>query len=368
MQAQQGTKMKKWILVAGARPNFMKIAPLMKEIATNKEIDPILVHTGQHYTPGMSKVFFDELDIPEPQINLEVGSGTHAQQTAEIMKRFEPVLEKEKPVLVIVVGDVNSTIACALTAAKLNIKVAHVEAGLRSFDRTMPEELNRILTDALADYLFITEPAALDNLLREGIPRQKIFFVGNTMIDTLKANLEKIEQSPILHQLKLEKQAFVLLTLHRPANVDRKEEIVNIRRALEKIAKTYPVVFPAHPRTVERMKEFHVDFDFLTVVPPLGYIDFMNLVLHSYCVLTDSGGIQEETTALGKPCITLRENTERPVTIQQGTNRLTGTNPKKIIKAISSISQNPRIRKPRIKYWDGKAAQRIVKILLEKIK
>ena len=354
----------KWILVAGARPNFMKIAPIYKEIQAHPEITPILVHTGQHYTPEMSDVFFKQLHLPEPDIDLEVGSHSHAVQTAEIMIRFEKVLIQEQPQLIIVVGDVNSTIACALTASKLKIKVAHVEAGLRSFDRDMPEEINRILTDAISDYLFITESSARQNLLCEGIPEEKIFFVGNTMIDTLVSHLPISKQSRILDTLHIKEKQYVLVTLHRPSNVDHQEDLSPIIDVLGKIAGYLPVVFPVHPRTLKQMETFGLDLSKLISVPPLGYYDFLELMSQARCVLTDSGGIQEETSILGVPCITLRENTERPVTVELGTNRVVGKNPDKIMEAFIYVYQNSSEKKIEIPLWDGHAAERIVKELV----
>lgn len=361
----------KWLLVAGARPNFMKVAPLLGEIKKHVGIQALLVHTGQHYDESLSQIFFEELGLPGPVINLGVGSGSHAIQTAEIMKRFEPVLLAEKPGLVIVVGDVNSTIACALTAVKLGIKVAHVEAGLRSFDRTMPEEINRVLTDAIADFLFITEESARDNLLNEGIAGEKIFFVGNTMIDTLMAFKEKAGQSRILEQLKLVPGQFGLLTLHRPANVDSLKDLQNICGALEKISKKIPLVFPVHPRTAERLAGYGLkgglDKGGLMILPPLGYLDFIHLMSQACLVLTDSGGIQEETSILGVPCLTLRENTERPITVEKGTNRIVGNNPADIIMAVQEILEKKGKKRVNIDYWDGKAAGRIVECLKEQL-
>ncbi|MGE5343234.1 MAG: non-hydrolyzing UDP-N-acetylglucosamine 2-epimerase [Candidatus Omnitrophota bacterium] len=360
--------MRQWILVAGARPNFMKIASIVHALNQHGEITPLLVHTGQHYTPEMSDIFFNQLGIPEPDMNLDVGSGSHAVQTAEIMIRFETVLLDVKPELVLVVGDVNSTLACALTAVKMKINVAHVEAGLRSFDRDMPEEINRILTDAISDFLFITEPSAEKNLLNEGIPREKIFFVGNTMIDTLIAHREKAEASHILDSLKLKERKYALVTLHRPSNVDHKEDLSGIWNALRDISTVLPIVFPAHPRTVKQMNAFDLtmtDTDRFRVVPPLGYHDFLKLMTHARCVLTDSGGIQEETSILGVPCLTLRKNTERPVTVDMGTNRIVGTDPDMIREAFMEIYHRNELKKTPIPLWDGKAAERIVSLLID---
>jgi len=377
--------MMKLVLVVGARPNFMKIAPIIDAIkahnsSSERPLQYLLVHTGQHYDEKMSKLFFDELGIPKPDIDLGVGSGSHAEQTAEVIKRFEKVCVREKPTHVLVVGDVNSTIACALVASKLNIKIIHVEAGLRSFDRTMPEEINRVLTDAISDYLFITEQSAEKNLLKEGVAKEKIFFTGNVMIDTLLKHLQKAEKSPILGQMGLRNGAgecapYCLLTLHRPSNVDNEQIFRNILGALVEIAKQVPIIFPVHPRTMNRIREFKLEEHFVQgtagigrtpaiyCVEPLGYLDFLSLMSHARLVLTDSGGIQEETTVLGIPCVTVRENTERPVTVTDGTNHLAGTRKSEIIKAAASVLSNGSHRvgqRPVPPLWDGKAAQRIV--------
>ncbi|MCP5049795.1 MAG: UDP-N-acetylglucosamine 2-epimerase (non-hydrolyzing) [bacterium] len=358
--------MKTWIIAVGARPNYMKAGPLLKELSNHPGIHPILVHTGQHYSEELSDVFFRELRIPAPDINLGVGPGSHAAQTARVMKRFEEVLMKKKPQLVIVVGDVNSTLACALTAAKMHIKVAHVEAGLRSFDKTMPEEINRKLTDMISDFLFTTEPSAETNLLKEGIDKNKIFFTGNTMIDTLLDNLDRAGKSQVLYRSNLGKKTFAVLTLHRPSNVDKKEDLLKIREALVKLSDYVKIVFPAHPRTIKQALKMGVDLSFLTLAPPMNYLDFIHLVNHSRFVLTDSGGIQEETSILGVPCLTLRENTERPITVEQGTNTVTGTSPQRIFEAFEQVlTHNTPTGKANIKFWDGKAARRIIKILKE---
>jgi len=361
----------KIINVAGARPNFMKIAPLMKEMKKHPEIHPMLVHTGQHYDERMSKLFFEDLQIPKPDIDLEVGSASHAVQTARIMITFEQVLLKEQPDLVIVVGDVNSTIGCALPAVKFHIPVAHVEAGLRSFDRNMPEEINRVLTDAISEYLFVTEPSGKKNLLNEGIPEEKIYFVGNVMIDTLLANKVRADQSSVLEMLGLTPRECALLTLHRPSNVDVPETFLRILQALEAIQTHLPIVFPAHPRTRKRIAEFGLtaligSMKDLRLIEPLGYLDFLKLMAESKLVLTDSGGIQEETTILNVPCITLRETTERPITVQQGTNVVVGTNPERIIKESYKVLNGRIVSSQMPDLWDGKAAKRIVRILLEK--
>src|SRR6266404_7149522 len=321
--------------IVGARPNLPNIAPLIHEMQRRPEIEPILVHTGQHYDDKLSDIFFRQMGIPEPHVNLEVGSGSHASQTAEILKRIEPILLDRKPDLVLVVGDVNSTIAVSLAAVKLGIRVAHVEAGLRSFDRTMPEEINRILTDAIADLLFVTEEDAIEHLLREGRPRSAIHFVGNVMIDSLRHFLPVAQESSIGRDLGLVDgqswRRFAVLTLHRPSNVDSAEKLSELMSAIETVATELPIIFPVHPRTKQRLAEAGaINNPRLRLIDPVGYLDFLCLLSNATLVLTDSGGIQEETTALGIPCLTLRENTERPVTISQGTNVLVGTNPSKI--------------------------------------
>jgi len=336
----------KIVLIAGARPNFVKIAPLMREMRCHLEIAPILVHTGQHYDRAMSEQFFAELEIPQPDFNLGVGSGSHAIQTAEVMRRLEPILETLKPAFVLVVGDVNSTLAAALTAVKLGIPVAHVEAGLRSFDRTMPEEVNRLLTDAIAELLFVTEESGRQNLLREGNPSDKIHFVGNVMIDALQMFRPRWERSPILDCLQLNgNRPYIVLTLHRPSNVDNPVNLTNILEALDEVARHLPIVFPVHPRVKPHLlRQGNLFFSKpdsgeplpskgITCLDPLGYLDFIALMSRARLVLTDSGGIQEETTILGVPCLTLRENTERPITVSHGTNRVIGTDPSRIVDA-----------------------------------
>lgn len=360
----------KIISVAGARPNFMKIAPISRAIeshnATGRQpyFEHVLVHTGQHYDEKMSKLFFDELAIPKPQYNLEVGSGSHAQQTAEIMKRFEPIVLAEQPDYVLVVGDVNSTIACALVAKKLGVKVIHVEAGLRSFDMTMPEEINRILTDSIADLLFTTEATGNENLLHAGVAKERIHFVGNVMIDTLLTHRERAAGSSILANLHITPQQYAVVTLHRPSNVDNQAIFSGIMAALNEVSLSLPVVFPVHPRTQKRLAEWQISCsDAIQFIEPLGYIDFLKLVSEARIILTDSGGIQEETTVLGVPCITLRHNTERPVTITDGTNHLTGAEPESICKIIQKVLENWQRPEKFPALWDGKAAERIVKIL-----
>ena len=362
----------KVINVVGARPNFVKICPIVKEMGKELQIEALLVHTGQHYDHEMSKVFFEDLDLPQPDIYLGVGSGSHAQQTARIMLAFEPVLLEHKPDWVIVVGDVNSTVAGALTAVKLGVKVAHVEAGLRSFDRTMPEEINRIATDSLSDFLFTTCEDADENLRKEGISNEKIFFVGNVMIDTLKRSMKKIRDSTILNKYSLKLKSYALMTLHRPENVDRKDELLKILSALYEIQRHIKLIFPMHPRTEKMLEKFSLysrikKMPNLLIIPPIGYLDFLTLETHACFVLTDSGGIQEETTVLNVPCLTIRRNTERPVTVREGTNIVVHTDKEKIVneslKIINGDSKQGKIPK----LWDGKAAQRIVKIIRGKV-
>lgn len=355
--------------VVGARPNLPKIAPLLREMRLYPEITAILVHTGQHYDKNLSDIFFRQMGIPAPQVNLEVGSGSHAAQTAEILKRIEPVLEEHRPDVVVVVGDVNSTIAVSLAAAKLGIRVAHVEAGLRSFDRTMPEEINRVLTDAIADHLFVTEEDAITNLMKEGRSRDSIFLVGNLMIDSLRQFLPVVQQSTIGTELGLKNGVgwgrFGLLTLHRPSNVDSPEKLNQLLRAIDAVASEVPVIFPVHPRTHQRIAQAGVHHHSqLRMIPPVGYLDFLCLMSKASLVLTDSGGIQEETTALGVPCLTLRENTERPVTISEGTNLLVGTDPARIVAAAKDVLAGKGKTGKIPPLWDGQAARRIVEILL----
>jgi UDP-N-acetylglucosamine 2-epimerase (non-hydrolysing) len=362
----------KIVNIVGARPNLVKIAPLMREMRKHADLAPVLVHTGQHYDEKLSDIFFRQMGIPKPDVNLEVGSGSHAWQTAEILKNIEPVLMEQKPDLVLVVGDVNSTIAVSLAAVKIGIPVAHVEAGLRSFDRTMPEEINRILTDAIASYLFVTEEDAIANLLKEGRPRKSIFLVGNVMIDALRQFLPIAQQSKIGEELGLldgrDFLPFAILTLHRPSNVDSPQTLEKLLGAMDAVAAELPVIFPVHPRTQQRLKDsgarHHPN---LRLIPPVGYLDFLCLLSRARLVLTDSGGIQEETTALGVPCLTLRENTERPVTITEGTNQLVGQDPQKIIAAaregLSGKGKAGRV--PPL--WDGHAAVRIVEILRREV-
>ena len=357
------------ICVCGARPNFMKIAPLTKAFNKSGEFHTLLVHTGQHYDEKMSKLFFDELEISKPDINLEVGSGSHAAQTAEIMKRFEPVVLDFKPDYVLVVGDVNSTIACGLVAVKLGAKLIHVEAGLRSFDRSMPEEINRVLTDAISDLLFVTEQSGIDNLKNEGINSDKVHFVGNVMIDTLLASRQKSEKSKILEELNLRKRGYVVITLHRPSNVDNLENLSKIISAFEVIEKDLKLVFPIHPRTRKNIEGTELEkrmkaMTNLILLEPVGYLDFLRLTANAAMVMTDSGGIQEETTILQIPCMTLRESTERPVTITQGTNRLVHIDTQDILRYYTQLKACGFRTEGKVpRFWDGKAAQRIVSII-----
>lgn len=374
----------KLMSIAGARPNFMKLAAIAKAVSKHNEsgilplIHHIIVHTGQHYDEKMSKSFFEDLSIPKPDINLGAGSGTHAQQLAEIMKRFEPVLLAEQPDVLLVVGDVNSTIACTLVASKIEYPstrgrkrpiLVHVEAGLRSFDRDMPEEINRILTDALSDLLFVTEQSGVDNLLREGVDENNIHFAGNVMIDTLIQHLEKAKQSDIKKRLEIPMR-YGLVTLHRPSNVDRKEVLGPLVECVEQISEQIFLVFPVHPRTFSKLTEFSL-IDRLQansnilVTEPLGYLNFLNLTQTATVIITDSGGIQEETTYLGVPCVTLRKNTERPVTITEGTNYLLGgTDYSKIVATVIQILDGKTKKATIPKLWDGKAGERIVEILV----
>lgn len=364
----------KVVNVVGARPNFMKIAPVIGAMALYPlDIQHVLVHTGQHYDAKMSKAFFEDLGIPKPDIDLGVGSGTHAEQTARVMVEFEKVCLTEKPDLVIVVGDVNSTMACAITAKKLGIQVAHVEAGLRSRDMSMPEEINRLCTDVLCDYLFTTDRFANQNLRAEGIAENRIFFVGNVMIDTLLKHKQIAEQLNLSREWGLVPGNYATLTLHRPSNVDDRATLEEILVALSEIASEIPIIFPIHPRTEKMIEQFgltHYLSDAaratgIRVVEPLGYLQFLHLNMNAKMVFTDSGGLQEETTVLGVPCITLRENTERPITCEEGTNVLVGHKSEDILSAARKVLRGtiPHGRIPEL--WDGKAAERIVNTILK---
>jgi UDP-N-acetylglucosamine 2-epimerase (non-hydrolysing) len=354
----------------------MKISPLVRAMNAQPNIEHLLVHTGQHYDEKMSKSFFEDLDLPEPDINLGVGSGSHAEQTAKIMVAIEKVFLQEKPDLVIVVGDVNSTMACAITAKKLHIKVAHVEAGLRSHDMTMPEEINRLCTDVLSDYLFTTDNFANQNLLAEGVSQEKVFFVGNVMIDTLMTHLDKAKGLDVGQRFGATRGNYVAMTMHRPANVDEREVLSRILEALQNIAQTLPIIFPIHPRTARMLRSFGLEDQVRPLAEsrnaitsgiwscePLGYLDFLNLYMNARFVLTDSGGLQEETTVLGIPCLTMRPNTERPITVSLGTNVVVGNTPDRILKSANDILSG-NFKKGQIPLkWDGKAGERIVDIL-----
>jgi len=366
--------------IAGARPNFMKIAPIIKAMerrqqegeGRGRDLQVRIVHTGQHYDANMSDIFFRELGIPEPDYNLEVGSGSHAEQTAKVMLAYEKILLKDRPDLVVVVGDVNSTIACSLTARKLGIRVAHVEAGLRSFDMEMPEEINRILTDRISDLLFVTEESGIKNLKNEGVCDDRIHFVGNVMIDTLVSNLGKLdgegyEVSPAISNFIDEGNDYGVMTLHRPSNVDDQKVFSRIWGAVQEIGGKIPILFPVHPRTRARMSDFGLEPDGVHLIDPIGYRDMLSAFRKAKMVLTDSGGIQEETTFLGVPCITIRENTERPSTVDIGTNYLAGTDPDEICSIANKILEG-RGKKGQIPpLWDGKSAERIVEVLINQV-
>tara|TARA_B110001450_G_scaffold69250_1_gene65446 strand:+ start:213 stop:1304 length:1092 start_codon:yes stop_codon:yes gene_type:complete len=358
----------KIINVVGTRPNFMKIAPIVREINKFPEIKQILVHTGQHYDTKMSSNFFDELEIPKPDIHLEIGSHSHTIQTAKIMTVFEEVCDNHSPDFVLVVGDVNSTMACSIVAAKKGIKLIHVEAGIRSGDRTMPEEINRLVTDAISNYLLPPSIDAVQNLIKEGHSKEKIKLVGNVMIDSLMHSREKINKSKILKQLGLIKGQFVILTMHRPSNTDNKKILEELLDAFNHIQKKTPIIFPIHPRTRKMIQQFNLTplierMKNLILIDPLGYFDFGKLVASAKFAITDSGGVQEETTVYGVPCITIRKNTERPITITEGTNILVGNNSKKIISATEKIMDGKWKKGKVPELWDGKTAERIVSFL-----
>ena len=352
--------------VVGARPNFMKIAPVLEACGKRPRLQSTLVHTGQHYDEKMSRLFFEELSIPRPDVDLEVGSGSQAAQTALILQRIEPLLVERRPDVVLVVGDVNSTVACGLAAVKLGIRLAHVEAGLRSFDRSMPEEINRLVTDAISDLLFVTEQSGLDNLAREGVAPEKVHFVGNVMIDTLVKHRASAERSGILERLRLASGGYAVLTLHRPANVDDAATFAGLLEPIAELSREVPVVFPVHPRTRAALaavsSAWPVGAD-VRPIEPLGYLDFLKLTSDARLVLTDSGGIQEETTILGVPCVTLRDNTERPVTITHGTNVLAGTDGPGIRDAIARARAGRAAPASPPPLWDGRAAERIADVL-----
>lgn len=356
--------MKRIDIIAGARPNFMKIAPIIEALKTAErrggQLRYRLIHTGQHYDRAMSGSFFEELGIPDPDINLEVGSGSQAEQTAGIMVGYEKVLLKDKTDLCLVVGDVTSTMACSIAARKLGVRVAHVEGGIRSGDWTMPEEINRVVTDSITNWFFTTSETANDNLRRAGVTDDRIFFVGNTMIDTLLKNVPRLRPPACWHSLKLEPGRFFVVTLHRPANVDGEQQLLSLLHAIAEGTKGLPVVFPVHPRTAKNLRELDSTTPQLHYVDPLGYLEFNYLVKHAKGVITDSGGITEETTVLGVPCLTLRNNTERPETIMIGTNELIGTDPTKLPPVLARLMEGKWKRGAIPPLWDGKAAERIV--------
>jgi UDP-N-acetylglucosamine 2-epimerase (non-hydrolysing) len=379
--------------VVGARPNFMKIAPIVEELKKSNDFEHCLVHSGQHYDELLSGSFFADLDLPAPDVNLKAGSGSHAVQTAEIMKSIEPVLLDYKPRMVLVVGDVNTTLAAALTAAKLGIEVAHIEAGLRSFDMTMPEEINRKLTDAISSLLFVTEQSGAENLKHEGVHPERIFLVGNVMIDSLVRHRELARRSSIMDRLNLGRlgldqfglretdsgrRPYGVLTLHRPSNVDNPKTLEGILRAVSAVATAFPVLFPIHPRTRKNIESFGLlrylasseesGAAGIVLLDPLGYLDFLSLNDRARIVFTDSGGVQEETTFLGVPCLTLRENTERPATVEQGTNQVVGVDPDRILAAAQLILQQPPHPSRRPPLWDGNAAPRIVAIIRQHLR
>ena len=354
-------------LIAGARPNFMKISPIIKALEVRKAAGGILnyrlVHTGQHYDQNMSASFFDQLDIPAPDVNLEVGSGTQAEQTATIMIRYEKILQDKPPKLCLVVGDVNSTMACAIVAKKLCIPVAHVEGGIRSGDWTMPEEINRIVTDSISNWFFTTSHDASENLRNSGISENQIFFVGNTMVDTLLENMQRLKTPSLWDVLNLAEKNYFLITLHRPSNVDNHSQFLRLLKFIGKGARDFPVIYPIHPRSVKTLKNLKGVPKNIYFVDPLSYLEFNYLSKHSKAVITDSGGITEETTIMGVPCMTLRDSTERPETVRVGTNELLGTNPENIGPAFDRLFLG-RWKKGKIpELWDGKSSQRIVMAL-----
>lgn len=360
----------KILFVAGARPNFIKLAPILNKIKKFSDFSISFVHTGQHYDRNLSSLFFEELNIPNPNYNLRVGSASHALQTAQIMIKFEPILKKENPNLVVVVGDVNSTLAASLTAKKMHYKIAHIESGLRSFDQSMPEEVNRIITDHLSDYLFTTEIDAEINLVREGISKNKIFHVGNIMIDTLLANLNKAKKLNVYSQHGLSKKKYALVTLHRAENVDSIVNISKISKILKKVQNKMPILFPVHPRAFNKIKQYIKPniHNNIIVSEPLGYLEFINAMINSKFVLTDSGGVQEETSVLKVPCLTMRDNTERPATVKIGTNTIVGLNKQNVLKNVELILSNQYKLNSKIpEKWDGLTSERIIQIIRKKI-
>ncbi len=358
----------KFITVVGARPNFVKIASFLQELEARSDTQSVLVHTGQHYDPTLSDLFFEQLSIRKPDVNLGVGSGSHAEQTARVMTGFDTVLRQHPADCVVVVGDVNSTMACAITAKKMRMKVAHIESGLRSGDMSMPEEINRLATDVISDYLFTTTAKASENLLREGIAPGRIFLVGNIMIDSLVRNKARAEQLRSFNQYGLKPGKYALVTLHRPSNVDDPVLLKNISRSLEKIHAECPVLFLAHPRTQIQLRQAGLTSSSYQLANPVGYLEMINLQMNAKFVITDSGGVQEETTVLGIPCLTFRDNTERPETTRLGTNILVGTNPARLVEECAKIIAG-HIKTGQVpELWDGQTGRRIVQILCEKIK
>lgn len=357
------------VLVAGARPNFMKIAPIMDALKSAKdrgeELEFKLIHTGQHYDEKMSSQFFDQLGIPKPDVNLEVGSGSHAVQTAAIMIAFEKFLTNSPTDLVIVVGDVNSTMAATIVAKKMNVKVAHVEAGIRSCDMKMPEEINRLVTDSICDYFYTTSKWAGDNLIRTGVDPDRIYFVGNTMIDTLLKNKPKFIKPEVFDVLGLYRSDYLVVTLHRPSNVDDEKQLGSLLQEISAVGLDKKVIFPCHPRTRKKIEQIEDVPNNIYLLEPMGYLEFMFLVSNAYAVVTDSGGIQEETTVLGIPCMTLRDNTERPETVEIGTNELIGSDPSKLSAAFSKLKEGAWKKGEVPELWDGEAAHRIVESVLK---
>ena len=368
--AAESNSVQSLVCVVGARPNFMKMAPIIRQLQSVRQlIRPFLVHTGQHYDQAMKDTFFKQLGIPEPDVDLGVGSGSHTVQTANIMLKFESVLDNLNPFAVLVVGDVNSTIACGLVAAKKQIPLIHVEAGLRSYDRGMPEEINRVLTDQISDLLFTTERSAAENLIKEGVDSQRIRFVGNVMIDSLLANCKQADSLPAILErygchIPLVAGNYALLTLHRPSNVDEAEVLAGLIAVIGEVSKKIPVIFPVHPRTQQKIEAAgllaQLPSDRVVLLPPVAYLEMLGLMQSARLVMTDSGGLQEETTALGVPCVTLRENTERPITVTEGTNTIVGTNPEKIMQSVDDVLLNGGKQGRIPEYWDGQAAARIV--------
>ena len=354
------------LLVVGARPNFMKIAPIAAAMRDDGRLEGTIVHTGQHYDRAMSELFFQELGIPEPTIRLEVGSGSHARQTAEVMVRLEPVVVERRPAAILVVGDVNSTLAASLVSVKLGVPVAHVEAGLRSFDWGMPEEINRKLTDAVARWLFVSERSGLENLSREGVDPRHVHFVGNVMIDTLLRFRERAVGLDLPGRMGLPAGGYAVVTLHRPSNVDDPAALAELLAPIVELSRSMPVVFPVHPRTRATLARTGCDLGGVRLLEPVGYLEFLGLMAAARVLVTDSGGIQEESTVLGVPCVTVRGNTERPVTVTEGTNRLAGTDPESVRRALADALHGPRRgRIPEL--WDGRAAERVVDVLAREL-